>query len=50
MNPNPLEMQVLLVEDNAADAELTMDALRDSGLVNAVQWVKVLNKLPGDAK
>jgi CheY-like chemotaxis protein len=33
-------MQVLLVEDNAADAELTMDALRDSGLVNAVQWVK----------
>lgn len=34
------EMQVLLVEDNASDAEMTMDALRDSRLVNRVQWVK----------
>jgi two-component system, response regulator len=35
-----MEMQILLVEDNPADAELTMDALRESGLVNKVHWVK----------
>ncbi|MBK8119233.1 MAG: response regulator [Sulfuritalea sp.] len=40
MSTNSQEMQILLVEDNPADAELTLDALRDSGLVNAVQWVK----------
>jgi len=40
MNANDQELQILLVEDNPADAELTMDALRESGLVNTVQWVK----------
>jgi len=40
MNPNNQELQILLVEDNPADAELTMDALREGGLVNKVQWVK----------
>ena len=33
-------LQLLLVEDNTADAELTMDALRAGGLVNTVKWVK----------
>lgn len=40
MNANEQELQILLVEDNPADAELTMDALRGSRLVNRVQWVK----------
>jgi len=35
-----LELQILLVEDNPADAELTLDALREAHLVNQVQWVK----------
>lgn len=39
-NEHGNELQVLLVEDNASDAELTMDALRDSRMVNRVQWVK----------
>jgi CheY-like chemotaxis protein len=34
----PLEL--LLVEDNPADAELTIDALLAAGLVNTVKWVK----------
>ncbi|MEI6029779.1 MAG: response regulator [Synechococcaceae cyanobacterium ELA739] len=33
-------LQLLLVEDNTADAELTMDALRAGGLVNTVKWVR----------
>jgi CheY-like chemotaxis protein len=40
MNTNDQELQILLVEDNPADAELTMDALKESGLVNKVQWAK----------
>jgi CheY-like chemotaxis protein len=40
MTANEQELQILLVEDNPADAELTMDALREGGLVNKVQWVK----------
>ena len=40
MNTNDQELQILLVEDNPADAELTMDALRNSHLTNRVQWVK----------
>lgn len=40
MNINTHELQILLVEDNPADAELTMDALRGGFLVNQVQWVK----------
>ena len=34
----PLEL--LLVEDNPADAELTIDALLATGLVNNIKWVK----------
>lgn len=34
------ELQILLVEDNPADAELTMDALRAGHIVNEVQWAK----------
>ena len=34
------ELQILLVEDSAADADLTMDALRSSGMINRVRWVK----------
>jgi CheY-like chemotaxis protein len=33
-------LQLLLVEDNPNDAELTIDALRESKLVNNVTWVK----------
>ncbi|MFA7241268.1 MAG: response regulator [Sulfuricellaceae bacterium] len=40
MNANDHELQILLVEDNPADAELTMDALREGHLINKVQWVK----------
>ena len=40
MNTNDQELRILLVEDNPADAELTMDALRECHLVNQVQWVK----------
>ncbi len=40
MNADIRELQILLVEDNAADAELTMDALRNARLVNRVEWVK----------
>ena len=40
MNANEQELQILLVEDNPADAEMTMDALRQGHLVNKVQWVK----------
>ena len=40
MSANNQELQILLIEDNPADAELTMDALREGHLVNQVQWVK----------
>jgi CheY-like chemotaxis protein len=40
MKGNNQELQILLVEDNPADAEMTMDALRASGLINTVEWVK----------
>ncbi len=40
MNTAKQELQILLVEDNPADAEMTMDALRQSHLVNHVEWVK----------
>ena len=40
MNTKEQELQILLVEDNPADAEMTMDALRQGRLVNQVQWVK----------
>jgi two-component system response regulator len=40
MTTNDQELQILLVEDNPADAEMTMDALRQGHLVNKVHWVK----------
>lgn len=40
MNSKAQELQILLVEDNPADAEMTMDALKESCLVNQVHWVK----------
>ncbi|MDB5800468.1 MAG: filR2 [Rhodocyclales bacterium] len=35
-----LAVEVLLVEDNPADAELTMSALRERHLSNRIEWVK----------
>jgi CheY-like chemotaxis protein len=34
------EVEILLVEDNALDAELTMRALKHGGLANKLLWVK----------
>jgi two-component system, response regulator len=34
------ELEILLVEDDAADAELTMRALRRNNLANSIHWVK----------
>jgi CheY-like chemotaxis protein len=34
------QMEILLVEDNPQDAEMTMRALRQNNLVNRVRWVK----------
>jgi two-component system, response regulator len=34
------EVEILLVEDNALDAELTVRALKDGGLANKLLWVK----------
>jgi len=34
------QVEILLVEDNALDAELTMRALKNGGLANMVLWVK----------
>ena len=33
-------IEVLLVEDSPEDAELTIDSLREGGLVNEIKWVK----------
>ena len=33
-------VDILLVEDNPADAELTMRALRKGNLANHITWVK----------
>jgi CheY-like chemotaxis protein len=38
MNPN--EVEILLVEDNATDAELTTRALKKRNLINRLVWVK----------
>lgn len=35
-----IPLQLMLVEDNSADAELTIDALKASRLINNVIWVK----------
>ena len=34
------KVDILLVEDNAADAELAMRALRKGNLANHITWVK----------
>jgi len=34
------EVEILLVEDDAADAEMTLRALRRNNLANRVHWVK----------
>ena len=36
----PAQMEILLVEDNPADAEMTLRALRRNNLANKVHWVK----------
>lgn len=33
-------VQILLAEDNASDAEMTMRALKKIGLINEIVWVK----------
>lgn len=40
MNAKEQELQILLVEDNPADAEMTIDALKECCLINQVHWVK----------
>jgi CheY-like chemotaxis protein len=40
MTNHNTSLELLLVEDNPADAELTIDALLATGLVNSVKWVK----------
>jgi CheY-like chemotaxis protein len=40
MTEQNFPLQLLLVEDNPNDAELTIDALRETKLVNNVTWVK----------
>ena len=37
---DPHQMEILLVEDNPEDAEMTMRALRKRNLANHVHWVK----------
>ncbi len=34
------QVEILLVEDNALDAEMTMRALKNGGLANKLLWVK----------
>lgn len=38
--PEYKEMEILLVEDNSTDAELTMRALKKNNLANNVVWLK----------
>jgi CheY-like chemotaxis protein len=40
MNQDLKEVEILLVEDDAADAEMTLRALRRNNLANKVLWVK----------
>lgn len=40
MNQDLNEVEILLVEDDAADAEMTLRALRRNNLANKVLWVK----------
>lgn len=40
MNSSDSAVQILLVEDNPSDAELTIYALRKNNLINHIDWVK----------
>lgn len=40
MTNSTRDMQVVLVEDNTADAELTIDALRESHITTNILWLK----------
>jgi CheY-like chemotaxis protein len=40
MNNEAKEVEILLVEDNATDAELTIRALKKNNLANNLVWVK----------
>lgn len=40
MSPTPDPVDILLVEDSEADAELTLRALRKAGLADRIVWVK----------
>jgi len=40
INPQGGTVEILLVEDNPYDAELSIKALKDRRLVNKIQWVK----------
>ena len=40
MSESEIVMDILLVEDNATDAELCMDALKKCNLANNIVWVK----------
>jgi len=50
----PHEIEILLIEDNPRDAELTMRALEKRNLANKLLWIKdgaaALDFLFGDAK
>lgn len=37
---NNMEVEILLVEDNPTDAEMTIDALKERNLANNLVWVK----------
>lgn len=37
---NYQQVEILLVEDSAADAEMTMRTLKRRGIANSVEWVK----------
>jgi two-component system, chemotaxis family, response regulator Rcp1 len=38
-NPPPAPIQILIVEDNPADARLVREVMRDSKILNEIQWV-----------
>jgi two-component system, response regulator len=40
MSPGFEQLEILLVEDNAEDAEMTLRALRKRNLANQLHWVK----------
>lgn len=37
--PDPRPVQILIVEDNPADARLVREVMRDSKILNEIQWV-----------